>query len=874
MLWRRISDGQIDTLRPQEDAAWNPRHSRALSDGMVERRGIGRHAKYGPARYDGGRAGKLNNGGRAGKLNNDGRRAGKLNNDGGRAGKLNNDGGRAGKLNNDGGRAGKLNNDGGRAGKLNNDGGRAGKLNNGSRAIALLEDRRQQQTDYKREAKNGRAGVEKSDRAELEKSGRAELEKSGRPREQNDHLTTETNNGIAVERNGRSEEPHNGRSVGKKDLRPRGKDALAIERIDKHQRGTKNAQSGHGENDIEGKDDNGSERTENRQVKNGFGAKRQNSQTGTGNENVFGRQRKGLRPGLDAGRTFNEKGHQANERGFEGRDGTSDFETQDGSNNHIRARQDDQTDNQRYFQLDEHHIGGLIYAGDDQAGNYEPNERRDYDRDEIGYETSGSVDGRRDRQPRKDSNGRKNKRNVGLTDRRSPEHANKRATRHKTSRKLYRKTDGRNRHIDNNNRQIPAENDIWGSSGEEEKEGEEAEDKDEDVERQRGRDKDEDEERQRGRDTTIRGGAPYLDPPTFRQLYALDSTRFGSPRRLTRSLSDSSVVYWGSELAKKNWHHGLVQRSASADRLLYAPHRWYYARQAKREARQRALQAEREARLAAKSDSPIKSNIEILSIEGSIGGMELRDADGALLTSRPDEMEFTYEIQVGGDGLTVNPVGRDAATAHEAWESDAEGGDDDSSRRRRSRRHRGKDGQLTQERLSSRLEEVLKEKTRAEDLRQKLFNKARDLHEQVLRARDKRRQEWWTAWVDARRTGTQLEERQTVLRNELDALHRRIIGSIIKREPIITGVRDEPSRKANYKISVIRLRHEIEDLRRRVEAMEIKVEAEMKLRTMAQREVKTLRSEVGRKKANVALTQRVTLLRSPTSLPPDLLLRI
>lgn len=35
--------------------------------------------------------------------------------------------------------------------------------------------------------------------------------------------------------------------------------------------------------------------------------------------------------------------------------------------------------------------------------------------------------------------------------------------------------------------------------------------------------------------------------------------------------------------------------------------------------------------------------------------------------------------------------------------------------------------------------------------------------------------------------------------------------------------------QANYKISIIRLRHEIEDLRRRVEAMHMKVEAEKKV---------------------------------------------
>ena len=58
-----------------------------------------------------------------------------------------------------------------------------------------------------------------------------------------------------------------------------------------------------------------------------------------------------------------------------------------------------------------------------------------------------------------------------------------------------------------------------------------------------------------------------------------------------------------------------------------------------------------------------------------------------------------------------------------------------------------------------------------------------------------RRQEWWTAWTDERRKGMQLEEKQGALRRELDALHQRIIGLIMKRQPLVTGVRDEPSRR-------------------------------------------------------------------------------
>ncbi|RXG67166.1 hypothetical protein Avbf_15403 [Armadillidium vulgare] len=111
-----------------------------------------------------------------------------------------------------------------------------------------------------------------------------------------------------------------------------------------------------------------------------------------------------------------------------------------------------------------------------------------------------------------------------------------------------------------------------------------------------------------------------------------------------------------------------------------------------------------------------------------------------------------------------------------------------------------------------------------------------------------KRQKWWDDYNAARRKGVKLEERQANLRQELETLYRRVLGSLMKRQPLITGIRDEPSRKASYKISVIRLRHEISDLLRRVEAIDIKLQAELRLRQQAEREVKQLRSEVSRKR--------------------------
>ncbi|KAL7640933.1 UNVERIFIED_CONTAM: hypothetical protein RMT77_008070 [Armadillidium vulgare] len=173
------------------------------------------------------------------------------------------------------------------------------------------------------------------------------------------------------------------------------------------------------------------------------------------------------------------------------------------------------------------------------------------------------------------------------------------------------------------------------------------------------------------------------------------------------------------------------------------------------------------------------------------------------------------------------------------------------------------------------LEVVTKEREDLEDNRSQLFNRARVLHEKILTIRERKRQKWWDDYNAARRKGVKLEERQANLRQELETLYRRVLGSLMKRQPLITGIRDEPSRKASYKISVIRLRHEISDLLRRVEAIDIKLQAELRLRQQAEREVKQLRSEVSRKKANVALSQsRAPLLRNIANIPDDILIRL
>ena len=100
------------------------------------------------------------------------------------------------------------------------------------------------------------------------------------------------------------------------------------------------------------------------------------------------------------------------------------------------------------------------------------------------------------------------------------------------------------------------------------------------------------------------------------------------------------------------------------------------------EAKQKAIQAEQEARLAKEADQPPpdKPTTEILSLdspfsgpiaslqEGVISGMEVQKTNGGLLASRPDHLQFTYTVQVDGDA----PV-RKVRERGGAWASDTEG---------------------------------------------------------------------------------------------------------------------------------------------------------------------------------------------------------
>ncbi|XP_018017635.1 uncharacterized protein LOC108674215, partial [Hyalella azteca] len=262
--------------------------------------------------------------------------------------------------------------------------------------------------------------------------------------------------------------------------------------------------------------------------------------------------------------------------------------------------------------------------------------------------------------------------------------------------------------------------------------------------------------------------------------------------------------------------------------------------------------------------------------------LELKNGSKKVLSKSSEGFEVTYDIEVNNGELNITPRGEDDSStgARRAWDSAPNQHDhhrtgdqqDDHRAKRTTKLSRNERTTASEEDLKKEIEAVMDERKRNEARRKQLFEQARLLHDTIVEIKEKRREQWWVQYTAARRYGTGLEEQQAALRAELDHLHRRIIGSIVKRSPLVTGVRDEPSRKANLKISVIRLRHEIEDLKKRHESMDIKLETETKLKGQAEKEVKQLRQEVSKKKIDVALcrSRNPTLNRSLGDIPMNI----
>ncbi|XP_035824147.1 zinc finger CCCH domain-containing protein 13 [Aplysia californica] len=147
--------------------------------------------------------------------------------------------------------------------------------------------------------------------------------------------------------------------------------------------------------------------------------------------------------------------------------------------------------------------------------------------------------------------------------------------------------------------------------------------------------------------------------------------------------------------------------------------------------------------------------------------------------------------------------------------------------------------------------------------REELVKKAKSMQHKTTNRRNEARDMWKKKYFEEKKKTAPLEESSSRLRQDLEALHRRLMNTLEgPKEKNLKIVDNKPSRKSNYVIQCTRLQHEIEDLQRRVENARMKLTAEMKLRNQAQGELRALRAE---------LTQKKTTLTSSRQQAPPIL---
>ncbi|XP_076462311.1 uncharacterized protein LOC143294738 isoform X4 [Babylonia areolata] len=168
-----------------------------------------------------------------------------------------------------------------------------------------------------------------------------------------------------------------------------------------------------------------------------------------------------------------------------------------------------------------------------------------------------------------------------------------------------------------------------------------------------------------------------------------------------------------------------------------------------------------------------------------------------------------------------------------------------------------------QRKLLEELQEARDSRHSTEREREELVKKAKTLQSKTQNRRNLARDVWKKRYFEEKKRTPPLEDQTNRLRDELDALHRKLMNVLEgpKEKNLKTGD-NRPSQKNNYIIQCTRLQHNIDDLKRRVENAKMKLTAEMKLRNQADAEVRVLRGDLTKEKIKLsqARSQQFTAL--------------
>ncbi|XP_071483142.1 uncharacterized protein [Diadema antillarum] len=119
---------------------------------------------------------------------------------------------------------------------------------------------------------------------------------------------------------------------------------------------------------------------------------------------------------------------------------------------------------------------------------------------------------------------------------------------------------------------------------------------------------------------------------------------------------------------------------------------------------------------------------------------------------------------------------------------------------------------------------------------------------------------WKKRYFDEKKMTAPLEDQVNRLRNQAEVLHRKLLNHLEgKKGRGAPKVKGPPSKKNDHKITILKMQHELEELRRQAENAKMKLTSEVKLRNQAETEVRSLKSEVTQRKINLTLTRNQKL---------------
>lgn len=178
------------------------------------------------------------------------------------------------------------------------------------------------------------------------------------------------------------------------------------------------------------------------------------------------------------------------------------------------------------------------------------------------------------------------------------------------------------------------------------------------------------------------------------------------------------------------------------------------------------------------------------------------------------------------------------------------------------------------EELRAELRKAKNARVDMEKQREGKVRRAKILQNQMMQKRNQSRNIWKKRFFDEKRKTGALDEQVNRLRHEVDVQHKALMSYLESKEregnkPAVGNDYKSPSEKTNQRMSLARLQHEVEELKRKMEELKMKLTVEMKNRDAAQKELKQIRQELMEKKINLTLTKSqksLTTLTNPENI--------